>query len=413
MVKSYDKLSCMVGVKDISKAQLGIAKYLNATPLIYSNYFSTQLSRKVYFKCESFQRTGSFKIRGAIHRLLQLTPQERKTGIVTASYGNLAQAVASAGKTVNVKTTVVMPINSSMLKIEYAKAHGTEVILHGTTFEETLKKARAVAKQQDAIFLHPFEDDAMIAGAGTVGLEILEQNPDTEAVLVPVGGGGLLAGIATAIKEKNSKIAVMGVQTQHCSAFYKAYHSKNIEAHTEETTPTIADAINIGHVSKHNYELVEPLIDDFVVVSDERLVSTMISILEQGHLVAEGAAAISLSALLEEQVPAKYRNVTLLISGGNVDSALLAKIINHGLSKRQRIVRVDVVVEDQPGALNKITEVLNEKHINIIQIFHNRIISESEFNQTRIQLVLECQGETHRKEILDTIQKTGIVKVLD
>jgi threonine dehydratase len=404
----------MITVKDISKAQLAISKYISETPLIYSNYFSTSLSRKIFFKCESFQRTGSFKIRGAINRFLHLTSEEKKRGIVTASYGNLAQAAASAGKSTDTKTTIVVPHNSSTLKTEYAKAHGAEVIVQGDIFEDTLKFAHALAEERKAVFLHPYEDPAMIAGAGTVGLEILEQNPDTEAVLVPVGGGGLLAGIATAIKEKKSKIAVIGIQTQSCSSLYKAYHSKILESSPSKEHPkTIADAINVGKVSKSNFKIIESLVDDFFVVTEEMLVSTMISLLEQGHLVVEGASAIPLAAVLEDQLPSKYRNITLVISGGNADSSLLAKIINHGLSKRNRIIRLDVIVEDEPGALDRITNILNTKHVNILQIFHNRIISESEFNRTRIQLVLECEGEDHKNELMKVLKTVGIVKELD
>jgi len=401
-----------ISVKEIAKAQISTAKFTSKTPLIYSNFFSNQLSRKIFFKCESFQRTGSFKIRGAINRFLQLSAEERKAGVVTASYGNLAQAVASAAKSTEVKSTIVMPVASNMLKIEYAKSHGADVILFGNTIKESLDKALAIAKEQKTTFLHPFEDIHMITGAGTIGLEILEQNPDTEAILVPVGGGALVAGIATAIKEKTSKIAIIGIQTQNCSAFYKAYHSKNLNSSTSEISNPIADSINISHVSKPNYDLIEPLVDDFLVVSDEKLVSTMVSLLEQGHLVVEGAGAVTLSALLEDQLPTKYRNATLILSGGNVDSYLLSKVINHGLCKKQRIFRLDVVVEDHPGALKQITEVLNKKNINIIQIFHNRVISESEFNQTRIQLVLESRGDDHRKEIIEAVKASGVHEVL-
>lgn len=401
----------MITVKDIAKAQIGIAKYVSVTPMIYTNHFSSQFNRKVYFKCESFQRTGSFKIRGAINRFLQLSAQERKAGVVTASYGNFAQAAASAGHSLEVKTTIVVPLECSVLKTEYAKKHDAEVIFHGSSFEEALQKAKSLADSQKLTFIHPYEDDEMITGAGTIGLEILEQNPDTDAILVPVGGGALIAGIATAIKEKNSKIAVIGVQTQNCSAFYKAYHSKHLDFQADQLF-TIADAINIQKTSKKVYEMVEPLIDDFLVVSDENLISTMISLLEQGHMVVEGAGAVCLSTLIENQLPTKYRNITLLLSGGNVDSALLSKIINHGLSKRQRIIRVDVVVEDHPGALNRITSALNALHVNILQIFHNRIISESEFNHTRIHLVLETHGEDHKEEILEAVRSSGVIEIL-
>lgn len=396
----------MVSIKDISKAQISIAKHTVFTPLIFSNSLSMQLSRKVFFKCESFQRTGSFKIRGAVNRFLQLSPEEKSRGVVTPCYGNHGQAAAVAASIVDCKLTAIMPTDSSILKTDYVRQHGAEIVLHGKSFEESASFARKWAKTHGQVLFHPYEDMAALAGAGTVGLEILEQNPDTEAIVIPVGGGALLSGIATTIKEKKSKAAIIGVQPQNCSPFYKAYHSKNDKT-VSETTSVIADALNISSVSSQNHEIAQKYVDDLLVIPEEELVSAIISMVEQSHLVVEGAGAVTLAAVLQDMVPSKYRNVTLLISGGNIDSAMLSKIIHHGLSKRRRIVRLEVLTQDCPGQLERLTSLFDSKGINIIQVYQSRFLAEATFGQTRVQLVVEAKGADHEFEIKALLNQEG------
>ncbi len=396
----------MISIKDISRAQLTTAKHITVTPLIFSNTFSSQFNRKIYFKCESFQRTGSFKFRSALNRFLQLNPEEKKRGVITPCYGNYAQAAAVSAAIVKCNLTTILPEDESSLKKRYVETYGATTITHGHTFEDALSQAEYLAETQGKLFFHPYEDPAMIAGAGTIALEILEQNPDTEAIVVPVGGGSLLAGIATAIKEKKAKVAVIGVQPQVCSPFYMAYHSKTLESTTPPAN-TIADSLKIAQVSAQNYEIAQNYVDDFLVVSEESLIQSMVQLLEQGHLVVEGAGATPLAALIEDKVSSKYRNVTLILSGGNVQTTSLSKIIHHGLAKWRRIIRLDILSDDAPGRLNTLAQLLHQKNVNIIQIYQNRFLFEEQYNRTRIQLILETDGETPEEEILSLLKENN------
>jgi len=395
----------MVSLDDIQKAAELIKGRVLRTPLIYSPTFSKMTGTEVYLKLENLQKGGSFKIRGATYKILtkcdQLGP-----GIVAASIGNHAQGVAMAARAAGIPATIVMPVWTSMTKQEATREYGADVVLKGQTLMESLQIAKQMAASTGKTFIHPFDDPGLITGQGTVGLEILEDLPDVDAIIVPVGGGGLISGVAFAAKAIRPKTRIIGVQAEACPSAFVALREGKPSVVEEKSS--IADAIMVTRVGEADFPILKEKVDEIVLVSEEQIAAAILLLLERKKVLAEGAGAAPLAALLSSSVALpKGSKVVLVISGGNVDSPLLDRIIRQGLLKHGRIMRLSVTLEDRPGSLAGLLDMVARTQANIIHIYHARNERDLPIFQTRVELELETRGIDHIAKIANALRDAG------
>jgi threonine dehydratase len=390
--------------EEIEWAQKRIRKVIFQTPMLYSDAISKMAGKEVFLKLENLQKTGSFKIRGAYYKLSQLNPSVRKRGVVAASAGNHAQGVAYASSLLGIRSTIVMPEGASIAKQMATRSYGGEVILFGQDMDESLQHAKQL-EEKGSYFVHPFDDERVIAGQGTIGLEILEEVPGVEAIVVPIGGGGLISGIATIVKKRRPEVKIVGVQAAHApSAFYSWKKKEIVEA---EVKPTLADGIALRRVGESTFPIIERKVDDIITVEEDEIASAILMLMERKRVVAEGAGAAPLAALLSRPGRIKGRKVVLVISGGNIDVNLLDRIIEKGLSQTGRVVRFGVVLRDAPGALAKLSSLVAEYKANILHIIHERVASDIPIGSSKVILVLETRGPEHIREIKRGLKKRG------
>lgn len=394
----------MITLADIKKAQESNTGIVRRTPLDFSHTFSAMTNNHVFMKLENLQKTGSFKIRGAYHKIMSLTPAEQAKGVIAASAGNHAQGVAYGATKAGLSSTIVMPTGAPLAKIEATKQYGANVILHGHSFDEALEYAQTMQKESDAIFVHAFDDDHTIAGQGTVGLEIMDQLPDVDVIVCPIGGGGLIAGVAIAAKKLKPSIKIYGVQTEAFPSASNAF--KKIS--TEQTAKaTIADGIAVKQPGHKTLEVIQKYVDDILLVNDIAISRTMLYLLERSKLVVEGAGAVALSAVLESNFPIKNKKVAVLISGGNVDINFISKIIERGLVESGRYMTIVTTVPDKPGYLNLLLQIMAKQKANVISIYHHRISSKIMLGQTEIELSLETKNQEHIQQIEQALHDAG------
>jgi len=382
-----------VTVASIEAARTRIGDAIHLSPCQLSHHLSERIGLPIYLKLENLQRTGSFKERGALNKLLTLSDAERSRGVIAASAGNHAQGVAFHATKLGIRSQIVMPQATPLVKVVSTRGFGAEVILHGANYDEACEEALLRCADQGLTFIHPFDDPVVIAGQGTIGLELLEQVPDLEAVVVPIGGGGLISGIACALKERNPKIRVIGVEPEKLPSMLRAR-----EAGTPITLApqaTIADGIAVRRAGDVTLPLVSRYVDEIVTVDDEEIASAILMLLEQEKTLAEGAGAAALAALLQAKTSLKHQRTAVLVCGGNIDVTLLAKIIARGLVKDGRLLRVRVYLLDRPGALLALTEVLARERANIVETVHNRAYYGVSLGETVIDFTLETRGATH------------------
>jgi threonine dehydratase len=352
-----------LNVDDIIIAREKMKGVIHTTPLDYSKTFSQIAHNEVYLKLENLQKTGSFKARGSYNKLLSLSKEELDKGVVAASAGNHAQGVAYSSQMLGVNCTIVMPKGAPLSKVLATKQYGAEVLLEGATFDDALAYALELKEQRDATFVHAFDDDAIIAGQGTVGLEILDQLPDVEAIICPVGGGGLIAGVAMAVKEKNPHIAVYGVQTQACPSMKQSLlENRPVMV---ESTPTMADGIAVKKPGLRTFDIVQKYVDDIYCVDEMEIARTMLMVLERNKLLVEGSGACSLSSLLYEKIKMKEKKVVAVLSGGNVDMNFISRVIERGLVESGRYAAFTITLKDKPGELQKVLSALTDLDANI------------------------------------------------
>lgn len=395
----------MITLRDIEAARRRIRDHIFVSPCARSEYFSRLLDCEAWFKLENLQMTGAFKERGALNKLLTLTPAERECGVIAASAGNHAQALSYHAGRLGVPATIVMPLGTPLIKVSSTKAHGARVILHGANFDESLAEAVRIREERKLTFVHPFDDDAIIAGQGTVGLELLEQNPFLEVVLVAMGGGGLIAGTACAMKEVNPRVRIIGVET---SAIPKMQASLRAgEVTTVDTGRTIADGIAVRTPGTRTFPMVRKYVDDVVTVDDEEIANAILLLLEREKTVAEGAGAASLAAALNRKLDLSGRKVAILIGGGNIDVNVISRIIERGLVKDGRLVRLTAMVTDRPGALAALLNAIAHQQANVVEIHHNRAFIKSPLGDTSVELVLETRGPEHIEEIVAALGAKG------
>ena len=390
------------GIQDAAKILQG---NVLRTPLVYSPTFSKMTGTEVYLKLENLQKGGSFKIRGATYKIQAKRDQIRPEGVVAASIGNHAQGVAMAAREAGISATIIMPVWTSLTKQEATREYGAEVVLKGQTLMESIQIGQQMAASSGKVFIHPYDDPDLILGQGTIGLEILEDLPDVDAILVPVGGGGLISGIAVAAKSLRPQTKIIGVQAEACPSAYAAL--KEGGATTVEEKSSIADAIMVTRVGDADFPILKEKVDEIVLVSEEHIAAAVLLLLERKKVLAEGAGAAPLAALLGSAVVPKNSKVVLVISGGNVDSPLLDRIIRQCLLKHGRIMRFSVTLEDKPGSLARLLDLLARMQANTIHIYHARNERDLPIYATRVELELETRGVDHIAKMANALKDAG------
>ncbi len=395
----------MITLSDIQAATGRIRKSIYLSPCARSETFSESTGNTVFLKLDNLQRTGAFKERGALNKLLLLSDDERSRGVIAASAGNHAQGVAyHAGKR-GICAQIVMPLTTPLIKVSATKAYGAEVVLHGANYDEACEEAVRRSAEQELTFIHPFNDDAVIAGQGSLGLEILQQHPDIEAIVVPIGGGGLISGIACAAKETNPKIQVFGVQPARLPSMQVALAEG--EPTTIPAASTIADGIAVRRTGDRTLAMVKKYVDDVVTVDDEEIANAVLLLLEREKTLAEGAGAAGIAALLNRRLPLSGKRVAIMIGGGNIDVTLLSRIIERGLVKDGRLVRLRIHLPDFPGALHNLTGILAHHRANIVETAYDRAYHGVNLGDTAIEITMETRGPAHIAELISALGAGG------
>ena len=396
----------VIDATTIEAARRRLREAIVETPCPYSQTLSELTRTRCHVKLENLQMTGSFKERGAANLLLQLGDDERRRGVIAASAGNHGLAVAFHAERLRIPATIVMPEYAPLIKRTSARRHGAEVILHGINYDEAYERACALADERGLVFVHPFDDPRVIAGQGTLGLELLEQLPDVEAIVVPVGGGGLIGGVALAVKATRPDVRVIGVQSAALPAMARAL---DMGARVRvEAGATIADGIAVRQVGEHTLSLARQWVGQVVTVGEEELSNAVLLLLEIEKTVVEGAGAAPLAALLNRPLGLEGRRVALVLSGGNIDVTMLARIIEHGLVKDGRLVRLGVVLRDIPGALARLAALIGEERANILHILHDRAFSRhAAVGQTVVELTLETSGAEQIDALTRRLEAAG------
>ncbi len=394
-----------VTLNSIRAARERILSAIYLSPCQLSSDLSELTGLPLHLKLENLQRTGSFKERGALNKLLTLGPAERAGGVVTASAGNHAQGVAFHASALGIRAQIVMPLATPQIKVAATRGFGAEVILHGANYDESCAEALRLCEAENRTFIHPFDDAEIISGQGTIGLELLEQVPGLEAVVVPIGGGGLIGGIGCALKETNAKIRVIGVETEKQPSMLRAREAGTPVTINAEAT--IADGIAVRRAGDLTLPLVSRYVDEIVTVDDEEIASAILILLEKEKTLAEGAGAAALAALLQSKTNLRDRHTVVVVSGGNIDVTLLAKIIERGLVKDGRLLRIRVHLLDRPGALLALIQILARERANIVEVIHNRAYYGVSLGQTMIDVTLETRGASHIAAISHALHEAG------
>ena len=390
---------------DIELARERIGKAVYESPCALSESFSKWCGNRIYHKLENLQMSGSFKERGALNCLLTLSDEQRGRGVVAASAGNHAQGVAFHASRLGIPATIVMPEYTPLIKVTNTRNFGANVVLSGSDFDEAFAEAKRLTAVEGWTFVHPFDDRAIIAGQGTIGLELLEQNPYLDCVVVPVGGGGLIAGIAVAMKETNPRIRIVGVESAALPAM-KASHEAG-ELVDVPVGRTVADGIAVRRVGELTFELVERYVDDLVTVSEDAISNAILRLLETEKTVAEGAGAAPSAAALAKLTGVTGKRVCCLVSGGNIDVNVLSRIIERGLVADGRLARFEVIMPDRPGSLAGLCKTLADCRANVLEIDHERTFADMALGDTAIGIVLETRGPEHINEVSSRIRATG------
>jgi threonine dehydratase len=399
----------MVQLSDIQSALAKVRKSIHVSPCTRSETFSNLTGHSLYLKLENRQRTGAYKERGALNKLLSLTDEERSQGVIAASAGNHAQAVAYHASHLGIRARIVMPLPTPLIKVSATRGYGADVVLHGSNYDEAYEEALRLSAHDHLTFVHAFDDDAVIAGQGTLGLELLEQYPDLDAVVVPVGGGGLIGGIGCALKETNPRIHIFGVQPARIPSV-KLARSEG-KAITLPSAVTIADGIAVRRVGERTLPLVQKYVDDIVTVEEEEIANAVLLLLEREKMLAEGAGAAALAALVNRRIPllreTTGKKVIAIVSGGNIDVTLLARIIERGLVKDGRLVRLRVHLPDYPGALHRLTGILAQHRANIVETSYDRAYHNVNLGDTAIDITMETRGPDHIAELISALSANG------
>lgn len=395
----------MIGLPDIQTALARIRSDIRISPCNHSETFSALTNNSIFLKLDNQQRTGAFKERGALNRMLTLTPEEQAQGVIAASAGNHAQGVACHAGRHGIKARIFMPLPTPLTKVSSTRGYGAEVVLHGANYDEAFAAALENAQQDHLTLIHAFDDEAVIAGQGTLGLEILQQHSDIQVLVVPIGGGGLIGGIACAVKETNPSVLVFGVQPARLPSM-KAAVAQGRPV-TLDAAKTIADGIAVRRAGERTLPLVQKYVDEIVTVEEEEIANAILLLLEREKTLAEGAGAAALAAVLNHKLPLAAKRVAVLVCGGNIDVTLLSRIIERGLVKDGRLVRLRVHLPDYPGALHRLTGILAEHRANIVETAYDRAYHGVNLGDTAIDITMETRGPEHIAELLAALLAAG------
>ena len=396
----------MLELADVLDARDRVSETSRHTPLTHSYTYSEMTGADVHLKLENFQRTGAFKIRGATNRIATLSPAECEAGVVTASAGNHAQGVALAATRAGVDATIVMPENAPIAKVKATRNYGAKVVLHGIDYAEAAERAHEIEDEKGRTYVHAFDDEAVMAGQGTIGLEILEDCPEVDTVVVPIGGGGLIAGIATAIKGTNPDVRVVGVQAAGASSLTRSLEKGEVVS--IDGVDTIADGIATRSVGKQTFQVIKERVDEVVTVTDEQIAMAIVHRLERSKTVVEGAGAVSLAAVVFEEFDYDEGEVIVpALCGGNIDLNMLSTVIVRGLVETGRYLKIRTVLEDRPGALEDLLAVISGYRANIYAIQHDRTSRDIGMSDTEVEIDLETRGHDHVAELLEAMEANG------
>jgi threonine dehydratase len=395
----------MVTLQDVQAALGRIRDRIYLSPCARTETLSRATGTVAHLKLENLQMTGAYKERGALNKLLLMSAADRDRGLITASAGNHAQAVAFHAGRLGAKATIVMPEATPIMKVANTRAHGARVVLHGSNYDEAYAEARRLEQVERLTFVHPFDDPDVIAGQGTLALEVLEQEPAVDAIVVPIGGGGLASGIAVAVKALRPHAKVIGVETEMLPSMLQAVEAG--KPVTLEPANTVADGIAVKRAGDLTFEHVRKYVDDIVTVSEEEIASAILYLLEREKTVVEGAGAVGVAALMQRKIRGlDGKRVVSVISGGNIDVNLVARVIERGLVKDGRLVRISVALQDKPGQLAKVSAIVANHRANVIEVHHTRAFA-FRFGDTTLQLTLETRGPEHVEEILRALRERG------
>ncbi|MEE0779186.1 MAG: threonine ammonia-lyase [Massilimicrobiota sp.] len=393
----------MLDLKHFQEAKKRVDEVIIPTPLIYSEAFSKECKNQVYIKPENLQRTGAFKIRGAYNKIVKMDDEAKAKGLIASSAGNHAQGVAYAASKLGVKATIVMPQHTPLIKVEATEAHGAEVVLAGEVYDEAYQKACDLQKEHGYTFVHPFNDEDVIEGQGTIALEILEELPEADIILVPIGGGGLISGIACAAKQIKPTIKIIGVEPEGAASALAAINEDQVVALKEANT--IADGTAVKEIGDMTFDYIKEYVDGIITVSDYELMDAFLLLVEKHKLVAENSGILSLAAL--KKLNEKNKKVVSLISGGNIDVLTISSMINKGLIARGRVFTFTVQLLDKPGELEYVSHVLAQCNANVIGVEHNQFKNFARFSEVELRVTCETNGEKHIQRIIDTFAKEG------
>ncbi len=395
----------MVTLKEVLAARERVRDALYLSPCARTETLSRVSRLQAFLKLDNLQMTGAYKERGALNKILTLGDAERARGLIAASAGNHAQAVAYHAGRLGIAATIVMPETTPIMKVANTRGHGARVVLSGTNYDEAYSEARRMEREEGLTFVHPFDDEAIIAGQGTLGLEVVEQVPGLDAVLVPVGGGGLVSGVAVAVKALAPKVKVIGVEAEVLPCMQAAVEAGELV--TLEAASTLADGIAVKRAGAITFEHVQSLVDEIVTVTEEEIASAILYLLEKEKTVAEGAGAVAVAAIMHHKLPRlEGKRVCSVISGGNIDVNVVARVIERGLVKDGRLVRINIRLLDKPGQLTIVSGIISGLRANVIEVHHSRAFSEK-FGDTTLLLTLETRGPEHVEEILGALRGLG------
>ena len=393
----------MAKLEDFVKAKEKLSKVLLETHLIHSPIFSKESGNEVYIKPENLQKTGSFKIRGAYNKISNLTEEEKKRGVIASSAGNHAQGVAYGARELGIKAVIVMPKSTPLIKVESTKQYGAEVVLHGDVYDDAYKKAKELEEKKSYVFVHPFNDEDVLDGQGTIALEILNELPETDIILVPIGGGGLISGIACAAKLIKPDIKIIGVEPEGAASAREAIKENKVVELKEANT--IADGTAVKRIGDLNFEYIKKYVDEIITVSDYELMEAFLLLVEKHKIIAENSGILSIAAT--KKLKEKNKKVVSVISGGNIDVLTMSSMINKGLISMGRTFCFSVTLPDVPGQLVKISKILADSKANVIKLDHNQFKSYNRFNNVSLEVTVETNGHAHIEEISDLLYENG------
>ena len=388
---------------NFTTAREHLKNVLLPTPLMYSPIFSEESGNNIYIKPENLQKTGAFKIRGAYNKMLKLTEAEKQRGVIASSAGNHAQGVAYAARELGIKAVIVMPKTTPLIKVQSTKKYGAEVVLYGDVYDDAYQKAKELEEKEGYVFVHPFNDPDVLEGQGTIALEILEQLPQTDVIVVPIGGGGLISGIACAAKQIKPEIKIVGVEPSGAASATEALKKNKLVTLPEANT--IADGTAVKRIGELNFEYIKKYVDEVVTVDDYELTEAFLLLTEKHKIIAENSGVLPLAAL--KKLTDRNKNIVPVVSGGNIDVLMISSMINKGLVSRDRIFNFSVSIPDRPGELAKITHIIADVGANIVKLAHNQFKNLSRFRDKEVLITVETNGTDHIQQLVQAFEERG------